>query len=129
MSENWKRKNPDRRTPTLCGRCNVTFLRTQNTRYCSDLCRLLSKVAGGESCWIWLATIDRHGYGTFYMDGRNIPAHRASFLLAGHPIPSGLELDHLCRVRSCVRPSHLEPVTRAENIRRGMRWPNQKVSA
>ncbi len=45
-------------------------------------------------------------------------AHRFSFEMVNGPVPNGLELDHLCRVRRCVNPSHLEAVTRLENIRR-----------
>jgi len=46
-------------------------------------------------------------------------AHRLSYETEIGPIPEGLELDHLCRVRSCVNPLHLEPVTHQENVRRG----------
>ena len=46
------------------------------------------------------------------------PAHRAAYALDVGPIPEGLTIDHLCRVRHCVRPDHLEPVTQAENTRR-----------
>lgn len=45
-------------------------------------------------------------------------AHRVAYELVVGPIPEGLEIDHLCRTRSCVRPDHLDPVTHAENCRR-----------
>lgn len=73
------------------------------------------------SCWIWNACTDRNGYGTFYVDRRHRSsyAHRLAFEFARGPIPTGLVLDHLCRVPLCVNPLHLEPVTDAVNIMRG----------
>lgn len=65
-------------------------------------------------CWLWNRSIDRHGYGRF---NREL-AHRRLYELYVGPIPDGLHIDHLCRVRHCVRPDHLEPVTQAENNRR-----------
>ena len=50
-------------------------------------------------------------------------AHRVAYRLEVGPIPRGLVLDHLCRVRNCVRPDHLEPVTRGENVLRGETIP------
>ncbi len=66
-------------------------------------------------CWIWQGYLDSQGYGRFQMDGTSWPAHRASYTLHKGPIPDGLTLDHLCRVRACVDPDHLEPVTLREN--------------
>ncbi len=74
---------------------------------------------GGEPCWEWTAYKNRDGYGQFNVGGQIIPAHRWSYEYCFEPIPSSLQLDHLCRVRHCVNPSHLEPVTRRENIQRG----------
>ena len=72
-------------------------------------------------CWIWTAWVSpRNGYGTFGFGRRNNSgyAHRWSYEQANGPVPEGLELDHLCRVRHCVNPAHLEAVTHAENVRR-----------
>lgn len=52
------------------------------------------------------------------VDGRLVRAHRFSYERAVGPIPAGLQIDHLCRVRACVNPAHLEPVTCGENVRR-----------
>lgn len=72
-------------------------------------------------CWIWKLSRDRDGYGVEW-DGRSMRrAHRVAFERDRGTIPAGLTLDHLCRERSCVRPDHLEPVSQAENCRRGSR--------
>lgn len=70
-------------------------------------------------CWLWTgALID--GYGVWWLERRNRPAHVSSFIaFTQRPIPSGLQLDHLCRVRRCCNPEHLEPVTGRENVLRG----------
>jgi hypothetical protein len=81
--------------------------------------RFLAKVQKTGMCWLWTAWLDRNGYGRFWLDGRNLGAHRVAYELFVGPIPAGLEIDHLCRVRNCVNPEHLEPVTTAENVRRG----------
>lgn len=67
-------------------------------------------------CWQWTGCINPKGYGTF--DARM--AHRFSYRLSKGEIPEGLEIDHLCRNRACVRPDHLEAVSHQENIRRGV---------
>lgn len=72
-------------------------------------------------CWLWNGTIRGNGYGGFYLSnkGGSMLAHRAAWLLVHGEPPAGLDLDHLCRVRRCVNPHHLEPVTRKENLLRG----------
>jgi GNAT superfamily N-acetyltransferase len=71
-------------------------------------------------CWLWTSpSLQGKGYGNFHYKGRNTGAHIASFQIHGGVLIDGLELDHLCKVRLCVNPEHLEQVTHAENIRRG----------
>lgn len=73
-----------------------------------------------SGCWIFLGVLDRNGYGQITNDNyERRQAHRVSYEVHIGPIPEGLDLDHLCRVRSCVNPKHLEPVTFEENLRRG----------
>lgn len=64
-------------------------------------------------CWVWQRTLDHNGYPRD--GGRH--AHRLSYIEHVGPIPAGHELHHLCRVRACVNPAHLLPVTRAEHVR------------
>ena len=72
-----------------------------------------------SGCWLWTAATGRDGYGRFRALGRNVLAHRFAYESLVGPIPDGLQIDHLCRVRACANPSHLEPVTQRENLLRG----------
>lgn len=80
--------------------------------------RFMRKVAidATTGCWLWLG-VTSNGYGQF-RDGRTVRAHRWSYQHFVGPVSIDLDLDHLCRVRSCVNPQHLEPVTRQVNLRR-----------
>lgn len=71
-------------------------------------------------CWVWRRTINPKGYGALSISGRTMPAHRLSFEAFHGPIPHGLVVDHVCRVRCCVNPTHLEVVTVSENNRRAL---------
>lgn len=71
-----------------------------------------------DGCWLWTGATLR-GYGTYMRAGGAYIAHRYAYEDRVGPIPTGLDLDHLCRCRTCVNPDHLEPVTRGENLRRG----------
>jgi hypothetical protein len=81
-----------------------------------------------ETCWIWDGGRAGTGYGLFHSEsGKTVPAHRYAYELLRGAIPAGLELDHLCRVRDCVNPDHLELVTHAENLRRGNGWSGRNL--
>lgn len=80
---------------------------------------------GPEGCWIWGGYRNDVGYGQLRHCGRTYYAHRFSYELHKGEIPNGLDLDHLCRVRCCVNPDHLEAVTRKENLRRGLHISGQ----
>lgn len=71
-------------------------------------------------CWIWQLAKTRNGYG-FVREphGKMVYAHRHYYERVHGPIPTDRQADHLCRVRACVNPDHLELVTQVENIRRG----------
>jgi HNH endonuclease len=83
------------------------------------LATLQSRITPGPGgCWIWTGYRMPNGYGLFSMNGRKIYAHRASYELSVGAVPEGMHIDHLCRVRACIRPDHLEAVTQAENNNR-----------
>jgi hypothetical protein len=78
-----------------------------------------------DGCWLWTGRRNVGGYGvtSYNFAGRNHwLAHRLSYSLAAGPIPAGMVLDHLCRVRHCVNPDHLDPCTAVENSRRTARF-------
>lgn len=127
-------------TNTARGWCNLHYRRWQRSgdplkaaweRGDSEA-NFWAKVRRGESdeCWTWLGHVGRSGYGNFVSSSGNL-AHRYAYELIVGPIPSGLDLDHLCHSRGqcdspgdscphrrCVNPAHLEPVEHAENGRR-----------
>lgn len=79
-----------------------------------------ARVDKTDTCWLWTDAPALTGYGRVSRDNVVDYAHRVAYELAVGPIPPGLTIDHLCRVRLCVNPTHLEPVTLAENTRREM---------
>ena len=112
--------------------------------YCSDSCRrkgvrmdrglgvvqppevrFWSRVnkSGPLGCWEWTAGKTTSGYGAFRVGNRAVVSHRYAYELLIGPIPETLQLDHLCRNRACVNPSHIEPVTQVVNLARGISGP------
>ncbi|MGP5219476.1 HNH endonuclease signature motif containing protein [Arthrobacter rhombi] len=74
---------------------------------------------GPGGCWLWRRSKSPDGYGWASLGDKTHQAHRLAYALIVGTIPEGLHLDHKCRVRHCVNPSHLEPVTPRENLARG----------
>lgn len=106
----------------ICSRCHG------RNRSKGDLCRCCitdqerfwAKVIKTDNHWLWIGTLTQ-GYGMFHLKGHGmIQAHRVSYEWASGSIPIGVEPDHICRVRRCVRPDHLELVTKRINILRGI---------
>ena len=79
-----------------------------------------SRVIKSETCWLWTGSTTQEGYGNLRWDRGYAYAHRVAFEILRGAIPDGMVIDHLCRIRNCVNPAHLEPVTAAVNIRRGL---------
>jgi len=85
--------------------------------------RIIRSVAIDENgCWRWQLSINNWGYARLGLNvgGKTTTttAHRASYEVFRGDIPEDYDVDHLCRVRDCVNPDHLEAVTRSENLRR-----------
>lgn len=100
---------------------------TRRTIIADPLERVFSQLEMGE-CWVFTGRKTPNGYGTVYHNGKPKVTHRFMYEKFVGPIPEGLQLDHLCRNRACCRPAHLEPVTHAENLRRGRHAGREKTS-
>lgn len=126
------------------GRCNKCYLRLRRTLKASGefeplvvigrpLERLLARsIRADNGCLLYTGTLNVRGYGQISVNGERMLAHRAMYELTVGPIPDGLDLDHTCHTRDlacpggidcmhrrCIEVAHLEPVTGAENSRRG----------
>jgi len=69
--------------------------------------------------WVWTGSINSDGYGNLRWINSNCKAHRVSYEICIGKIPEGFTIDHLCRIRNCVNPEHLEPVPHKVNVLRG----------
>lgn len=76
-------------------------------------------VQNDEGCWEWQGYIAQNGYGRFQWEGRESYPHRFAHERFVGQIPEGFDIDHLCRNRRCVNPTHLEAVPRIVNAQRG----------
>lgn len=97
----------------------------------SPMERFLSRIdflSSPHGCWLWTGYLDKDGYGQFTYE-KVMRAHRASILLHGGELISGLVVDHLCRVRNCVNPLHLKQVTHLGNSRSGLNGVLRKSCA
>jgi hypothetical protein len=78
--------------------------------------RFWAKVHKTPVCWIWRGRVTPFGYGTFWFEGKDKPAHRVSWILTNGPIIGDLDVCHRCDVPDCVRPDHLFLGTAHDNI-------------
>ena len=87
-----------------------------------DLARFMRKVVVDPSgCWLWTSSTNGM-YGKFSFGSHRVYAHRVSYQHHVGPMPEGYTIDHLCKVKLCVNPEHLEAVTHHENLRRAGSW-------
>jgi hypothetical protein len=100
------------------GVSRVLLLKEEKMKRKSEIERFFGKIdlrRDPRGCWRW-TDVTRNGYGRFQIKGKKVTAHRYSYELIVGAIPEGLDLDHICRVRECVNPEHLEPKTRRQNL-------------
>ena len=81
--------------------------------------RFWTRVVKTDNCWLWSGYTGGNGYAYITIEGQKIGAHRYSYEIHQGDIPTGYQIDHLCRTPKCVNPSHLEAVTPKENTLRG----------
>lgn len=81
--------------------------------------RFWQHVEKTDTCWLWTASLRGKGYGQFWDGKTQVQAHLFAYRMLRGGIPQGLTIDHLCKVKRCVNPDHLEPVTMHVNILRG----------
>jgi hypothetical protein len=92
-------------------------LRTHKDKRCKhrtfeDKIKLFwERVEKTETCWIWTGSMNGNGYGKIHINKKKVYAHRLSHELFIGKILEGLQVDHLCFVKNCVNPDHLEAVT------------------
>lgn len=111
--------NAGRQMRTCLSRRCIGLLRTRapKERLAPLPDRFMAKVEPepNTGCWLWTGTL-HNGYGRFSPTTKAASAYRISYELFKGPVPAGMEIDHACRVRSCVNPDHLRAVTHTENM-------------
>lgn len=111
---------PGRLRRGLCERHYRRFMKTGTTAAAQFLDDLQRYAIDPSGCWLWTGALWPNGYGKTARPFFSTQlAHRVFYMAHGRKIPDGLDLDHLCRVRHCVNPEHLEPVSRSVNLQRG----------
>lgn len=86
-----------------------------------------AKIDKTSTCWLWTGTLNVYGYGLAWYGKKLHMAHRLVYEHEREPIPKGMVTDHICRVRKCVNPDHIEIVTNGANVLRGV--SNSAVNA
>lgn len=129
----WSLERGTFRETRQCPVCGGDFEVTSKNKkqvYCSEACRDLGVWGSVDerfaqalphrpdnACWEWQGRMGGSGYGTIYINGREVPAHRFTYERMVGPIPEGMILRHTCDNPPCCNPAHLIPGTNQDNIR------------
>jgi hypothetical protein len=125
-----KNRTRKKRQPAMLGQLALTLPRRPvtwrlvNTRLAHNGLTALEtmdanlQLLGDFGCWVWTGKLRSDGYAELWTGMESHLLHRLTYTLYRAEIPVGLDLDHLCRVKACCNPWHLEPVTRSTNVRR-----------
>ncbi len=115
-----------------CLNFEVARFRAKTQKFCSKKCEGDSRVippmmrlryiVDENGCWLWTGALDDGGYAAMSIRRKTTRVHVVTYVDKNGPVPTGLELDHLCRIRRCINPDHLEAVTSLVNTQRGARW-------
>ena len=100
---------------------NRKFSRRSMNQSFEDILNRPGRVLITDTCWLYQGSLDLQGYGRTYIKTERIMIHRAAYKHFKGEIPVGFQIDHLCMVRNCVNPEHLEIVTPKENVHRSNR--------
>jgi HNH endonuclease len=112
------------------GRCDAKHLYVMAVCDAKILLRFTAKIrVSAYGCWVWTGSLSPNGYARFSVANRPVYAHRWSYEHFVGPIPRKRQIDHLCRIRNCVNPAHLEAVTQRVNLLRGESLPAQYAKA
>lgn len=90
--------------------------------------RFWSKVDKSGECWEWTASKNAQGYGRIRATRGMVKAHRFAYEISKEQIPPGMEIDHTCHNRGCVKPGHLRLVTRKQNMENLTGWRSNNTS-
>lgn len=88
--------------------------------FIKDIERISKKINMSGDCWLWEGHVGQNGYGQVGIRDAVYQAHRVVYFIVKGSIDTHKYIDHLCRKRSCVNPKHLEEVTHADNVARGI---------
>lgn len=109
-------QNKNRIQKFNCTTCSKECSKKNNLTFCSSACRLLNYVDKVNGCWLWNKSLGKHGYGEANINGNQMRAHIASYIVFKGPIIPGMFVCHSCDIKNCINPDHLWLGTPKDNM-------------